>query len=235
VRALLASRIVLREAVNQKWDQRPDVALQLKRVHDSALTELFLEAMSKPPESYPSETELQAAYDANKSAFLVPRQFRIAQIFIAAPKGADKVVEDKARKKLEDVQRRLKQKPADFAALATTESDEPEAAKHASELPWLPESQIMPDIRTQIAGLAKDAIGEPVRLDDGWHIVKLVDTKAAYTPALSEIRDPLTQRMRAERALLNRRAYLAKLLEQNPAALNELALSKLLKPEKAEK
>jgi parvulin-like peptidyl-prolyl isomerase len=76
--------------------------------------------------------------------------------------------------------------------------------------------------------LAKNGISEAVRLDDGWHILKLTDTKAAYTRTLPEVREQLVQQMRNERASMMRRSYLAELLKQHPPVLNELALSNLL-------
>ena len=57
--------------------------------------------------------------------------------------------------------------------------------------------------------------------------LKLIDTKAAYTRTLPEVRDQLSQQMRTERATMLRRAYLAELLKQHPPVLNELALSSL--------
>lgn len=228
VRALLASQVVLKEALAQKWDQQPAVATQLQRLRDSALTELFLQSVSKPPEAYPSQTELESAYEENKASFVVPRQFHLAQIFVAAPKSADKALDEKARTKVAEIQRKLKQKGADFGAIAQADSEDPETAKRRGEIALLAENQIAPEIRTVVMGLAKDAISDPQRLDDGWHIVKLLDTKAAYTPSLAELHDQLALRLRAERAAANRRAYLAKLLEHTPPAINELALAKVL-------
>jgi peptidylprolyl isomerase len=71
-------------------------------------------------------------------------------------------------------------------------------------------------------------VSDPIRLDAGWHIVKLTDTKASYTRTLPEVRDQLAQQMRKERAAALRRGYLAELLKQHPPVLNELALSNLL-------
>jgi peptidylprolyl isomerase len=233
VRALLASRAVLKQALAQKVEQQPAVAAQLQRLRDDALVEIFLQSVTKPPEGYPNDGELEAAYEANKTAFLVPRQFLIAQIFVASPKTADKTAADKARRKIDEIQKKLKQKGADFAAIAAAESEEPDTGKRRGEAAWLLEGQIVPEIRPLVNSLPKDAIGEPTLLDDGWHIVKLVDTKAAYTAPLGEVRAQVTQRLRAERALANRRVYLAKLLEQSPPAINELALTTLLsKPDK---
>jgi peptidylprolyl isomerase len=223
VRLLLANRLVLGELVAKKWDQQPNVVAQLDRARDGALVELYLQSVSTPPASFPSDEELQKTYEANLSALLMPRQFQLAQIFVAAPKDADKTTDDNARKSLDDIQRKLKLPGADFAAIAGEGG-----ANNASNLGWIAESQIRPEIRSQVMGLAKNAVSEPIRLDDGWHILKLMDTKASYTRTLPEVREQLVQQMRTERATALRRAYLAELLKQHPPVLNELALSNLL-------
>ncbi|MBB4198986.1 peptidylprolyl isomerase [Rhodoblastus sphagnicola] len=223
VRMLLANRLVLEELRSRKWDQQASVTTQLERMREGALVELYLQMVSTPPASYPGEDELQKVYDANREAFLTPRQFEVAQIFVAAAKDGDKTTEDAARKRLEDVQRKLKAPGADFAAIATESG-----AANGGALGLLVESQFRPEIRPHLAGLAKGAISEPVRLDDGWHILKLIDTKAAYTRTLPEVREALVQQMRAERARALRQAYLAEVLKQNPPVLNELAIANLV-------
>lgn len=224
VRMMLANRIVLQEVVARKWDQQPSIAEQLDRVRESAAVELYLQSISTPPAGFPSDDELQKVYDANRAALLMPRQFQLAQIFVPIPKDADKAAEEKAKKAIDDAQRRLKAPGADFAAIANDNSD----VKNGGDLGWIVESQIRPEIRTSVMELAKGAMSEPVRLEDGWHIIKLVDTKAAYTRTLPEVRDALVQQMRNERAAALRRAYLAEIVKQHPPVINELALSNLL-------
>jgi parvulin-like peptidyl-prolyl isomerase len=224
VRLLLANRLVLQEVVAKKWEQQPNVVTQLGRVRENALVELYLQSVSTPPADFPSDDEIQKVYDANRGSLVAPRQYQLSQIFVAIPRETDKIAEDKAKKKLDDIQKKLKAPGADFAAISSADSDSP----GGGELGWLAEAQIIPEIRTQIAGLAKGAISEPVRLDDGWHILRLIDTKASYTRPLSEVRDQLVEQMRTERATMLRRAYLAELLKQHPPVLNELALSNLL-------
>jgi parvulin-like peptidyl-prolyl isomerase len=228
VRMFLAQQQVLKDALAQKWDQQPAVAAQLERVRQSAVTELYLQSVSKPADDFPSDAEIQSAYDANKTAFLVPRQFRLAQIFVAVSKDADKASDDKAHRKLDDAQKKLKQKGADFGAIAEAMSDDQDGTRRGGEIGWLLETQIRPEIRTVALGLTKDGASDPLRLDDGWHIIKLLDTKAAYTRPLGEVKDRIAQQLRADRALANRKAYLAKVLEQTPPAINEIALGKVL-------
>jgi parvulin-like peptidyl-prolyl isomerase len=224
VRMLLANRLVLQEVIAKKWDQQPNIAAQLDRVRESALVEIYLQSVSTPADGYPGEEDLQKVYDANRAALLVPRQFQLAQIFVAAPKESDKAAEEKAKKKLDEILGKLKAPNADFSAIARAEGE----SKDGGDLGWVAEDQIRPEIKAQVIGLAKNAASEPIRLDDGWHILKLLDTKAAYTRTLPEVRDQLVQQMRSERATMMRRAYLAELLKEHPPILNELALSTLL-------
>ncbi len=229
VRMQLANRLVFQELVAKKWDQQPNVAAQLDKLRENALVELYLQTVSAPPASYPSDEEVQQVYDANRAQLLMPRQFQLAQIFVPSPKdAADKTMDDKAKKALDDIQRKLKAPGADFAAIAI-END----SKTGGDLGWLLESQIRPEIRASVMQLAKGAISEPIKLDDGYHILKLVDTKAAYTRTLPEVRDQLVQQMRSERAAALRRAYLGELLKEHPPVLNEFALTNLISEQPA--
>lgn len=222
VRLLLANHLVLQEVQDKKWDQRPSVTTQLERVRKNALVELYLQSVAAPPAGYPGDEELQKVYDANRGAFLMPRQFQLTQIFIPLAKDADSAAEDAARKRLDHIQRKLKGPGADFAAVANEN-----AARNGSDLGWVVENQIRPEIRTQILGLAKGVISDPVRLNDGWHVLKLIDTKPSYTRTLPEVREQLVQQMRAERAKVLRQGYLEDLMRRNPPVLNEIALSKV--------
>ena len=228
VRTLLMRRVVLKEALAKHWDTEPAVATLIQRARDNTVVESYLQSVSKPPDSYPSETELQTAYDARKSQLLVPRQFRIAQIYVALPKNADKATTEKAQNKLEGIKKGLHQPGADFATVAKAQSEESESAARGGELGWLTENQIQPEVRSQLGSLTKNSISEPIRLDDGWHILKVIDIKEAYIPALDEIRTALAQQLRNEKTQAHSQAYLAKLLQQTPVAINELALSKVL-------
>jgi peptidylprolyl isomerase len=228
VRAILANRLVLKEASAKKWEQQPAVVAQLARARESLIVETYLQSVTAPPDSFPSEAEIKSVYDANASALLVPRRFRLAQIVVSVAKDADKVTEDTARKKLDDVVKKVKQSGADFGAIARSASEDTASAEKEGEIGWVTEPDLRTEIRGQVTGLPRAGITDPIRLEDGWHVLKLLDTEAAHTRPLAEVRDALVQRIRAERIEANRRAYVAELLKQSPPIVNEIALSKLL-------
>jgi parvulin-like peptidyl-prolyl isomerase len=229
VRAILAQRLILKEALEKKWDQNPAVTAALDRLRENAISQTYLQAVSKPPADYPSDAEVQAAYNANKSQLLVPRQFDLAQIFVKNLRGADPASAAKAQVKLDAVRKALARHGADFAAIASAESDDNSSAAKGGDLGWVAENRIQPSILSQLSSLSPGVTSPPIRLDDGWHIIKVVDIKEPYTPSLDEVRAGLAQRMRAQRARENSQQYLAKLLQDNPVQINELALSKVLK------
>jgi len=229
VRAILAQRLVLKEALAKKWDQNPAVDAALARLRDNAIAQTYLQSVSVPPDSYPSDAELQAAYDANKSKLVVPRQYDLAQIYIRNIKGAPEADAAKAQAKLESVRKELGKHDSDFSAVATAESDDSGSAAKGGELGWLTLNRIQPEIASQLAKLSKGSVSQPIRLDDGWHILKVLDIKESYTPALSEIHSQLVQTMRSQRARVLSQQYLATLLKDNPVQIDELTLGKVLK------
>lgn len=230
VRAILANRLVLKEAAAKKWDQQPGVVTQIARARDTLIVETYLQSVTAVGDSYPGETDIRSVYEANASAFLVPRRFRLAQIVVNLAKDADKTAEDTARRKLDDIVRKIKQPGAEFGSIAKASSEDVATAGREGEIGWVAEPDMRTEIRGQVTGLPKSGISDPIRLEDGWHILKLVDTEASHTRPLAEVRDALVQRMRAERIEANRRAYVAELLKQTPPVVNEIALSRLLEP-----
>jgi parvulin-like peptidyl-prolyl isomerase len=232
VRSLLVQRVLLKEAEARGHDKKPEVAAALAKAREVALTENYLQTVSTPPESYPNETELQAAYETARPQIGVPKSFRLAQIFIAVTKDAAKTKSEKVQAKLDSLQKALKANAGDFPKLAGEHSEETASAGRSGEIGWLAESQIQAGIREKLSSLKADAVSEPIRLDDGWHIIKLLDSREAYTPTLEQIRPQLVAQLRAEKTKANSQAYLARLLQENPLAINEPALGQIAGGEK---
>lgn len=228
VRSLLVQQLLLKEAQAKNWDKQPDIQEQLERARQSAIADSYLRSLVQPPEGFPNDAEVQSFYDANQESLVVPRRLQLAQIFLALPKNADKTASDAVQAQLDALQKGLKQSGSDFAALAAAESDDPQTAARGGEIGWLAENQIQPAIRDAVAKLAKNGISQPVRLDDGWHILKVLDIKEAGTPPLDEIRPQLVQQLKTVRIRANSEAYLAKLLQQNPVTINEIGLTQLV-------
>jgi parvulin-like peptidyl-prolyl isomerase len=216
VRSLLVQRVVMKEALEKKWDEEPSIQVLLKSAREAAISDSYLKSVSRPPESYPSEAELKLAYENGRAALTVPRSFRLAQIFVTD------------ESKLKAVQQRLKDKATSFAQVAREISEEKESASRDGEIGWLREQQIQPEILAQLPKLSVNAVSAPVKLKDGWHILKVLDVREAFTPIFEQVRVQLAQRLRAEKTRENMQSHVSELLHDHPVAVNEVALSKLL-------
>jgi peptidylprolyl isomerase len=226
-RALLLQRLVLQQAREQKWDQDPAVIARMVRAREASLSESYLESKSKPDASYPSEQEIKNAYEAKISKLLIPKSYELAQIFIESPESGDPAAQAKAKSKLEEVRKQLSAKDADFSSIARNSSDEKSSAENGGKIGWLAENQIQPEIRSKLPNLKLKAVSEPIRLNAGWHIIKLLDIREARPPTLDEIRDNLVTSMREEKSRELRQNFIADLLKKHPLAINEIELMKL--------
>ncbi|MBK8039983.1 MAG: peptidylprolyl isomerase [Verrucomicrobiaceae bacterium] len=215
--AILVQRLVLKEALEKKWDQQPETQKLIQNTREAAIADSYLKNLCQPPDSFPSEPELKAAYEAAKPSLQQPRSFHLAQIFIS---------EDR----LETVKARLKADPTSFAQIAREMSEHQSSAKRDGDIGWLTEAQIQPEILARLPKLALNVISEPLKLGDGWHILKVLDVREAHTPFLEQVRELLTQRLRAEKARSNMQAYMTEMLQKHPVALDGVALSKLARP-----
>ena len=223
-----AQQLLLREARAEGWEDRPGVRAKLERARNTALAESWLEAKSIPPADYPSAEELAAAWEARKDGFARPRQHLLAQIFIACPRGAAPDTEQRARTKLAEVRKRLDSATGDFASVARATSEDVATAERGGEIGWLSDAQIQPELRAPILRLRRHGISEPVRLNDGWHILKCVDRREAHTPQMDEVRAVLTEQLRAERARAASEAHVAQLLQNNPLNPDEQKIAAAL-------
>ena len=220
VKSLLVQRIILQEALEKKWDQEPGTQALIKSTREAAISDSYLKAVNRPPEGYPSEGELKAAYENGRAALTVPRSFRLAQIFVGEGEGTEK--------KLKTIQQRLKNDPASFGKVAAEMSEERESASRDGEIGWLSERQIQPEILAQLPKLKVNVVSAPLQLKDGWHLLKVLDVREPFTPIFDQVRIQLAQRMRAEKSSANIQAYVTEVLQKHPVAINEVALSKLL-------
>jgi peptidylprolyl isomerase len=223
----MARLAVLKEAKAKNWQQRPDIARQIERSRDATIVSTYLSSVSAVPANYPSEAEIKAAYDMNRDAFMVPRQYRLEQIFVAAPSTVDKRAAEVAAKKAADMANTAKAKNANFGDLARAHSDHKPSAEKRGDLGWASQNDIMPEILTQIAGMTRGEISDPIHTKAGWHVVKLIDTKPAAPRPLAEVKDTLIASLRQRKLQDNQQAYVARMLDKNPVTVNEALLKKL--------
>lgn len=224
----LGRRVLVQEAQDKGWDKRPQVQAMVARARDEVIASSYLQSVAAPPESYPSADELAQAYKLNQDKFMQPRRYQLAQIYLAVPAGTDALsaTAQAQQAKAQKIAREVKAAPQRFADIARSDSEDKNSAAKG-DLGWAPEIQIVPAIKTVVTGLGKGEISDPILAADGWHIVRLLDTKPAAPAALAEVSDQLRQLLRQQRARQSAAAYVSKLESDEHIAVDEIGLQKV--------
>ena len=229
VRDRMLDQAMLAEAKAKGWEQRPDVQQRLAELRDQVVLQTYVASLVPADPAFPSDAEIAAAYDANKSRLMLPRQYHIAQIAILGPAGATRQAEDDARRKAAELRAQVVKPKADFAELARKHSQDKSSADKGGDLGWLREDELLPAIKDPVANLADNAISEPLRLPDGYHILRLLGTRPASPAPLADVKQQLIQALRQARSQQIVRAYVDAMLKAQPIQLNEIDLPKQLK------
>ncbi|MFL9864926.1 peptidylprolyl isomerase [Paraburkholderia fungorum] len=228
VRARLAQSVVVAEVKAKGWDQQPEVRQMVEQAERDTLMRSYLASVATPPADYPSDAEIQTAYDQNRAVFGTPRALHFAQIYIAVPPGADAATRTKARKQADMLARQAHASGADFAALAAANSQDKPSASQGGDMGFVPESVLLPEIRKAAESMKPGDVSAPIETTAGFHVVKLVDTRAAGVRPLADVKDQLRAMLRRQRTQQNIQAYLAKQVGPDTVAINEDALKKAL-------
>jgi len=91
------------------------------------------------------------------------------------------------------------EKGADFTKLAKEKSIDPAGKDSGGDLGWFTKDQMVPEFANAAFALKKGQFTKtPVKTRFGWHIIKLVDRRAAPPPSYDEVKRQLAQRIQGE-------------------------------------
>jgi peptidylprolyl isomerase len=227
VREELVRQTILTEARQQGWDKKPDVQLLMERAREQALLQAYVNSLARPAAGYPSEDEIKGFYEASKASVTVPAEYQLSQIFVASPESADKATAAAAQKKATEIAGRVQKIPGDFGKIAKESSEHKDSAAKGGDLGWVPETQLIPEVRNAVARMTKGEVSAPIRSAGGWHIVRLADRKPSVVRPLSEVRDQIVTTMRLRKAQEVERTYIEGLLSKSNVQVNQGELQKL--------
>ncbi len=176
------------EATKLKLDQQASVKEQIEFNRASILAQAFMNRLTTNPG--PMSDAAKAYYDSHPDEF---DQARISGIFVsfAAPgtpstRRQPAPGQKKMRARKPTIWRKKIKGGGDFAALARTESDNQKAAASGGDLGTLTPAtpNVPPDFKAAVFKLQPGQVSEPVRVQAGFYILKLVSrTKQPFEEA----------------------------------------------------
>ncbi len=125
------------------------------------------------------EKDVKRFYDENPKAFIKPEQIKASHILIKVDSQADESKKTEARKKIEEIQDKIK-KGSDFAALAKESSQCPSSA-NGGDLGLFGHGQMAKPFEDAAFSLAPGEVSGIVETSFGYHLIKLTDKKPRET------------------------------------------------------
>jgi peptidyl-prolyl cis-trans isomerase D len=164
--------------------------------------------------------DVERTYNNNIEQYTTPEQVRASHILLKTEGKDDAAVKAKA----EEVLKQAKA-GADFAELAKKYSEDTDSAKNGGDLDYFGRGRMVPEFDQAVFAMEPGQISDLVKTQYGYHIIKLVDKKAATTRSLADVRQQIIDQLSFERAQ-GQAADLAQKLEKDitkPSDLDKVA------------
>ncbi len=182
-----------KKAMEQMHLSEQDVRRQIRRgmTIEQWIDGKFVHSISVP------EKEVKEYYDSHLKMFQRPEEVRASHILIKVDAKADEQTKLKARKDLEEIQKKLL-KGEDFAKLAKKYSQGPSAAK-GGDLGYFRRGQMVPPFEKAAFALKPGEVSDIVVTRFGYHLIKVSDIKPAKTFSYPEVKEKLTGFLKKEK------------------------------------
>jgi peptidyl-prolyl cis-trans isomerase D len=138
-----------------------------------------------------SDADIAQFYESNKKRFTTPEQRTASHILITKAQGAKPAEEAAAKAKAEAVLAEVRKNPADFAAIAKSQSQDPASASQGGDLGTIERGAFGKSMEDAIYGLKEGEISGIVPSEFGYHIIKLTSIKPQTQKSLAEAKDEI--------------------------------------------
>ncbi len=183
-----------------------------------------LNASALPAVAAADDATLRRRYEDEKMRFVAPEQRLASHILISA--GADAAAQKAAEAKATKLAAEARQPGADFAALASANSDDPGSKAEGGDLGWVEKGVMVQPFEDALFAMKAGDIVGPVKTDFGYHVLQLREIKGGEGRPFEEVRDQLAaEQLQAdsERAFNEFSGRLVDLVYKNPTSLEPAA------------
>ncbi len=163
--------------------------------------------------------ELKALAKAAERRFA--ERVRARHILLRVPPGASTTAKEEAIKKLKDVQARVK-KGEDFAELARKYSEDPGSKERGGDLGYFSRGDMVPAFDKAAFTLGVGQTSEIITTDFGYHVIQVLEKKAASRMSYDEVKDDLREYLFQQRGAKRFESYVKELRSKADIKINNL-------------
>ncbi len=190
-------RIMAGKARAAGLEQEPIYRTRADEYHKTRLINLHRERLVEQME--PTDEELKAFYEANKTRIVVPESRKVQMVVLKTQEEAEEI-----KAKIDDGEMTMYQAAQQHSVAAKAEKD-------LGEVGWVYQGETVPSLDEVIFELGPGELSKPVETPAGWHLVLVQDMKEAN---YSEFDDEATRKLTRRRYLDQKlNAYVVELRE----------------------
>lgn len=194
INELVGSELAYQEAQKQGIDKLPDYKINEELTQRKLLVNIFLaDYMKKNPVT---EADTKAAYEQYKKE-LGDKEYNARHILVKTEAEAN------------DILAQVK-KGGDFAKLAKEKSMDPGSKEKGGDLGWFSPAGMVKPFSDAVSTLKKGEVSPaPVQTQFGWHVIKMIDTRATQVPSYDKVKEGLErtlQQRKLEKMMLDLKA-----------------------------
>ena len=157
-----------------------------------------------------TDADVQAYYNQHQAQFQVKEQVKVRHILIAVPAGSDSKADSAAKAKAEDLLKQIKG-GANFADLASKNSDDPGSKTQGGELGWLDRGRTVPEFDKVAFSLNAGQTSDLVKTQFGYHILQVEEKKTAHQRPLAEVKAEIVPVLEQQRVGAAEQTYASQL------------------------
>jgi peptidyl-prolyl cis-trans isomerase D len=155
-----------------------------------------LDAARVEPAADPDDATLKARYESQKDRYVTPEQRLVSHILVQVAPDASADVVKAARDKAAALAEQARA-GADFAELARTSSDDLGSRAEGGDLGWIEQGQMAPAFEAAVFAMEPGTISDPVKTDEGFHVIKLREVRPGSARSFEDVREELLAEARA--------------------------------------
>lgn len=145
----------------------------------------------QPPPA--ADSVLKQRYAQEQARFAEPEQRLASHILVRVEKGANAQAEAAAKARAEQIAAQARAPGADFAALATADSEDDGSKAAGGDLGWVSKGMMGKPFEDALFAMQKGDIVGPVRSDFGWHVIQMRDLKEGRQTPFEQVREQLAK------------------------------------------
>src|SRR5688500_3401781 len=212
------------EEVRARFDAGKDADKHPER---RVLSYILLDAPSLASRVTLTDRDLLAYYEQDRDEFAQEEELCASHVLVkvkATPDATEGHADADARRIAQSALDEIRG-GADFAAVARRVSEDLGSAAQGGDLGCFPRGRMVPDFDNAAFALETGEVSDVVRTSFGYHVIKAVSRKDEAVPPFAQVKDPIRQRVMAERvqALVQEKADAAAAARRAGRSLEETA------------